>query len=267
MAPWTGNQPDARPEPTLTEQHRREQTSVPLMGFESTIPVFERSRPTPQAARGMWSADYIINNYFQTMYYEQLNSETLYTYCWLTSSLLAYECQTQSVIPSWDTWLQTWDCRIAASAGLRVTLNYWRSTSVLCQMDCPCRRTSSDQHRDLPSTVPSPRTVSLKYTGGSLTRRELRTLVIKRHFSTQGNSRKWDNMRLLFLKTFEGCRIWKSFFVSFVCLHLRSTKYCKHTYKSFINSMCMFTSNKSRTTTRIFVKYEITECFHQHDTS
>jgi hypothetical protein len=41
-APWTGNQPVARPLPT----HRRTQTQIPMprVGFEPTIPVFERAK-------------------------------------------------------------------------------------------------------------------------------------------------------------------------------------------------------------------------------
>jgi hypothetical protein len=44
--PWTGDQPDARPLPTQdntnTEKHGH--TSMPLAGFEPTIPVFERPK-------------------------------------------------------------------------------------------------------------------------------------------------------------------------------------------------------------------------------
>jgi hypothetical protein len=45
--PWTGNQPVARPLPThrITQtQNKTTQTSVPRVGFETTIPVFERSK-------------------------------------------------------------------------------------------------------------------------------------------------------------------------------------------------------------------------------
>jgi hypothetical protein len=45
--PWTGDQPVARPLPTrrTTEtQNRRTQTSMPRVGFEPTIPVFERAK-------------------------------------------------------------------------------------------------------------------------------------------------------------------------------------------------------------------------------
>jgi hypothetical protein len=45
--PWTGDQPVAMPLPThrTTEtQNKRSQTSVPLVGFEPTIPVFERAK-------------------------------------------------------------------------------------------------------------------------------------------------------------------------------------------------------------------------------
>jgi hypothetical protein len=42
---WTGDQPVARPQPihrTTQTQNKRTQTSMPLVGFEPTIPVFER---------------------------------------------------------------------------------------------------------------------------------------------------------------------------------------------------------------------------------
>jgi hypothetical protein len=42
--PWAGDQLDARPLPThrTTQiQNKRTQTAMPLVGFESTIPVFE----------------------------------------------------------------------------------------------------------------------------------------------------------------------------------------------------------------------------------
>jgi hypothetical protein len=45
--PWTGDQPVARPLPThrTTEiQNKRTQTSMPRVGFEPTIPVFERAK-------------------------------------------------------------------------------------------------------------------------------------------------------------------------------------------------------------------------------
>jgi hypothetical protein len=45
--PWTGDQPVARPLPTHTTaqtQNKRTQTSMPLVGFEPTIPVFERAK-------------------------------------------------------------------------------------------------------------------------------------------------------------------------------------------------------------------------------
>jgi hypothetical protein len=43
--PWTGDQPVARPLPTnrITQtMNKRTQTSMPQVGFETTIPVFER---------------------------------------------------------------------------------------------------------------------------------------------------------------------------------------------------------------------------------
>jgi hypothetical protein len=45
--PWTGDQPDARSLPThrTTQTHnKRTQTSMPWVGFEPTIPVFERPK-------------------------------------------------------------------------------------------------------------------------------------------------------------------------------------------------------------------------------
>jgi hypothetical protein len=45
--PWTGNQPVARPLPTHRKtqtQNKRTQTSMPRMGFETTIPEFERAK-------------------------------------------------------------------------------------------------------------------------------------------------------------------------------------------------------------------------------
>jgi hypothetical protein len=45
--PWTGNQPIARPLPihrTTETQNKRTQTSIPRVGFEPTIPAFERGK-------------------------------------------------------------------------------------------------------------------------------------------------------------------------------------------------------------------------------
>jgi hypothetical protein len=43
--PWTGDQPVARPLPTHRTTHRiNTQTSMPRLGFEPTIPVFERAK-------------------------------------------------------------------------------------------------------------------------------------------------------------------------------------------------------------------------------
>jgi hypothetical protein len=44
--PWTGDQPVARPLPThrtTQTQNKRTQTSMPQVGLEPTIPVFERA--------------------------------------------------------------------------------------------------------------------------------------------------------------------------------------------------------------------------------
>jgi hypothetical protein len=45
--PWTGDQPVARPLPTHSRtqaQDKRTETSMPWMGFETTIPAFERGK-------------------------------------------------------------------------------------------------------------------------------------------------------------------------------------------------------------------------------
>jgi hypothetical protein len=45
--PWMGDQPFARPLPThktTQTQNKRTQTSMPRVGFEPTIPVFERAK-------------------------------------------------------------------------------------------------------------------------------------------------------------------------------------------------------------------------------
>jgi hypothetical protein len=45
--PWTGDQPVTRPLPTHRTTHtqnKRKQTSMPQVGFEPTIPVFERAK-------------------------------------------------------------------------------------------------------------------------------------------------------------------------------------------------------------------------------
>jgi hypothetical protein len=45
--PWTGDQPVATPLPThrtTQTQNKRTHTSMPLVGFEPTIPVFERAK-------------------------------------------------------------------------------------------------------------------------------------------------------------------------------------------------------------------------------
>jgi hypothetical protein len=47
MTPWTGDEPVARPLPThraTRTQNKRTQTSMPWVGFEPTIPVFERQK-------------------------------------------------------------------------------------------------------------------------------------------------------------------------------------------------------------------------------
>jgi len=64
--PWTGDQPDPTPIPTHgTTQHRKPQThtSMHLLGFEPTIPVFEQlktvhalqtARPLGPVIRSVW---------------------------------------------------------------------------------------------------------------------------------------------------------------------------------------------------------------------
>jgi hypothetical protein len=47
MTFWTGDQPVARPLPVrrrVQTQNERKQISLPQVGFESTIPVFERAK-------------------------------------------------------------------------------------------------------------------------------------------------------------------------------------------------------------------------------
>jgi hypothetical protein len=42
--PWTGDQPVARPLSTTQRQNTRGKTSMPWVGFDPTIPVFERTK-------------------------------------------------------------------------------------------------------------------------------------------------------------------------------------------------------------------------------
>jgi hypothetical protein len=62
---WTGDKPVARPLPThraTLTQNKCRQTSMPRVGFEPTIPVFERAKKfQPYTARSLWSA---YNIYF-----------------------------------------------------------------------------------------------------------------------------------------------------------------------------------------------------------
>jgi hypothetical protein len=47
MTPWTGDQPDARPLPTqdsTNTEYTHTQTSMPRVGFEPAIPVFEQAK-------------------------------------------------------------------------------------------------------------------------------------------------------------------------------------------------------------------------------
>jgi hypothetical protein len=53
--PWTGDQPVSRPLPThrTTQKHnKRSQTSMPRVGLEPTIPVFERAKTVHALDRG-----------------------------------------------------------------------------------------------------------------------------------------------------------------------------------------------------------------------
>jgi hypothetical protein len=52
--PWTGDQPIARPLPThrtTQTQNKRTQTSMPRVGFEPTIPVFEQEKTVHDLGR------------------------------------------------------------------------------------------------------------------------------------------------------------------------------------------------------------------------
>jgi hypothetical protein len=61
--PWTSDQPVARPLPTnraTQTQNKRTQTLMPWVGFESTIPVFERAKTVhvldgAASVIGLWS--------------------------------------------------------------------------------------------------------------------------------------------------------------------------------------------------------------------
>jgi hypothetical protein len=63
MTPWTGDQPVARPLPahrTAQTQNKRTQTSMPQVGFEPTIPVFEREKTVHDLDR----APTVIGSFF-----------------------------------------------------------------------------------------------------------------------------------------------------------------------------------------------------------
>jgi hypothetical protein len=52
-SPWAGDQPIARPLPThrtAQTQNKRTQTSIPRVGLEPTIPMFERAKALDRAA-------------------------------------------------------------------------------------------------------------------------------------------------------------------------------------------------------------------------
>jgi hypothetical protein len=63
--PWTGNQSVARPLPThrtTQTQNKRTQTSMPWVGFEFTIPVFERAKTFHALDRATTMIDLRSNN-------------------------------------------------------------------------------------------------------------------------------------------------------------------------------------------------------------
>jgi hypothetical protein len=72
MTPWTGYQPVARPRPThrtAQTQNNRTQTSMPQVGFEPTIPAFERVKTVhalDRAATVIGFSVYTILNYVFT---------------------------------------------------------------------------------------------------------------------------------------------------------------------------------------------------------
>jgi hypothetical protein len=70
--PWAGDQTVARPLPTPEQhsQNKRTQTSMPRVGFEPTMPVFERAK----TARPLWSASFNLTNWnLQTQFFVGLS--------------------------------------------------------------------------------------------------------------------------------------------------------------------------------------------------
>jgi hypothetical protein len=71
--PWTGDQPVARPKPTHTGQHKHRinaHTSMPQMGFEPTIPAFERPKTVHALDRAVTMIDESYIGYsFQSTYF------------------------------------------------------------------------------------------------------------------------------------------------------------------------------------------------------
>jgi hypothetical protein len=69
--PWAGNQPVARPLPThrITQTHNKHtQISMPWLGFEPTIPAFERTKTVHAlTALPLWSAFNLIY-FFRTIF-------------------------------------------------------------------------------------------------------------------------------------------------------------------------------------------------------
>jgi hypothetical protein len=65
--PWTGDQPVARPLPihkTTQTQNKRTRTSMPQVGFELTIPVFERAKTVHALDRAVT----VIGNFCISLY-------------------------------------------------------------------------------------------------------------------------------------------------------------------------------------------------------
>jgi hypothetical protein len=63
--PWTGDQPVARPLPTQTTtqtQNKRTQTSMPRVGFEPTILVFERPKTVHASDRAVTVTGWFLSH-------------------------------------------------------------------------------------------------------------------------------------------------------------------------------------------------------------
>jgi hypothetical protein len=88
--PWTGHHPFARPLPThrtTQTQNKRTQTSIPWVGFEPTISVFERAKTVhaldcTATVIGPWLHWKQLNNRFLLHFYTR-------TQCWLYPCLMS----------------------------------------------------------------------------------------------------------------------------------------------------------------------------------